>query len=204
MTRSSRPRTRVSVGWVMGRFGQNRRSPIMPVHAAPPGPARLGRHLARCSLTAAMLLVRLRPYLTVWGVPQDMKPLIRATIALAFAASALPALAADDTPVGKWKTIDDKTHEVKSIVEITENGGLLEGKVLQVLKSEHGPHPVCSECDGERKNKPIEGMTIMWGLKKDDGEWSGGQISDPARAKTSKARWSLAAAARRLTSQVKR
>jgi uncharacterized protein (DUF2147 family) len=112
-----------------------------------------------------------------------MKPLIRATFALAFAASALPALAANDTPVGKWKTIDDKTHEVKSIVEITENGGLLEGKVLQVLKSDSGPHPVCKECDGERKNKPIEGMTIMWGLKKDDGEWSGGQILDPAKGK---------------------
>ena len=112
-----------------------------------------------------------------------MKPLIRTAFALALAASALPALAANDTPVGKWKTIDDKTHEVKSIVEITENGGLLEGKVLQVLKSEHGPHPVCAKCDGERKNKPIEGMTIMWGLKKDGDEWSGGQILDPAKGK---------------------
>jgi uncharacterized protein (DUF2147 family) len=112
-----------------------------------------------------------------------MKPLIRTALALALAASALPALAANDTPVGKWKTIDDKTHEVKSIVEITENGGLLEGKVLQVLKSEHGPHPVCANCDGERKNKPIEGMTIMWGLKKDGDEWSGGQILDPAKGK---------------------
>lgn len=114
-----------------------------------------------------------------------MKPLIRATFALAFAASALPALAATDTPVGKWKTIDDETHQVKSIVEITENGGLLEGKVLQVLKPDdpNEVHPVCKKCDGERKNKPIEGMTIMWGLKKDDGEWSGGQILDPAKGK---------------------
>ncbi|NID14133.1 DUF2147 domain-containing protein [Luteibacter yeojuensis] len=112
-----------------------------------------------------------------------MKSLIRTTLALALAASALPVLAANDTPVGKWKTIDDKTHEVKSIVEISENGGLLEGKVVQVLKSEHGPHPVCAKCDGERKNKPIEGMTIMWGLKKDGDEWSGGQILDPAKGK---------------------
>src|SRR3954470_4051495 len=140
MTRSSRPRTRVSVGWVMGRFGQNRRSPIMPVRARPRRFTPGGRPLARCSLTTAALLVSLRPYLTVWGAPHHMKPLIRATFALALAASALPALAANDTPVGKWKTIDDKTQEVKSIVEITENGGLLEGKVLQVLKSEHGPH----------------------------------------------------------------
>jgi uncharacterized protein (DUF2147 family) len=114
-----------------------------------------------------------------------MKPLIRATFALAFAASALPALAANDTPVGKWKTIDDETHQVKSIVEITEEGGLLQGKVLQVLKPDdpNDLHPVCKKCDGERKNKPIEGMTIMWGLKKDDDEWSGGQILDPAKGK---------------------
>jgi uncharacterized protein (DUF2147 family) len=114
-----------------------------------------------------------------------MKPLIRATFALALAASALPALAANDTPVGKWKTIDDETHQVKSIVEITEEGGLLQGKVLQVLKPDdpNEVHPVCKKCDGERKNKPIEGMTIMWGLKKDDGEWSGGQILDPAKGK---------------------
>ena len=114
-----------------------------------------------------------------------MKPLIRATFALAFAASALPALAATDTPVGKWKTIDDDTHQVKSIVEITEEGGLLQGKVLQVLKPDdpNEVHPVCKKCDGERKDKPIEGMTIMWGLKKDGDEWSGGQILDPAKGK---------------------
>jgi uncharacterized protein (DUF2147 family) len=112
-----------------------------------------------------------------------MKPLIRSALALALVASAVPAFAATNSPVGKWKTIDDKTHEVKSIVEITENGGVLEGKVLQVLKSEHGPHPVCAECDGERKNKPIEGMTIIWGLKQDGDEWSGGQILDPAKGK---------------------
>lgn len=112
-----------------------------------------------------------------------MKHLIRTAAALAFATAALPALAATDSPVGKWKTIDDKTHEVKSIVEITENNGLLEGKVLQVLKSDKGPHPVCDECDGDRKNKPIEGMTIMWGLKKAGDEWSGGQILDPAKGK---------------------
>ncbi|MET0616619.1 MAG: DUF2147 domain-containing protein [Luteibacter sp.] len=127
-----------------------------------------------------------------------MKPLIRTAAALALIASALPAMAATESPVGKWKTIDDKTHEVKSIVEISENGGLLEGKVLQVLKSEHGPHPVCAECDGERKNKPIEGMTIMWGLKKDGDEWSGGQILDPAKGKIYKVTLKLEDGGRKL------
>lgn len=127
-----------------------------------------------------------------------MKPLFRTTLALALAASALPALAANDSPVGKWKTIDDKTNEVRSIVEITENGGMLEGKVLEVLKSEHGPHPVCAKCDGERKNKPIEGMTIMWGLKKDGDEWSGGQILDPAKGKIYKVELKLVEGGKKL------
>lgn len=112
-----------------------------------------------------------------------MKTLIRTTLALALVAGTLPAFAATDSPVGKWKTIDDKTHEVRSIVEITETNGTLEGKVLEVLKSDHGPHPKCTECDGERKNQPIEGMTIMWGLKKDGDQWSGGQILDPSKGK---------------------
>ena len=112
-----------------------------------------------------------------------MKTLIRTTLALALVAGTLPAFAAADSPVGKWKTIDDKTHEVRSIVEITETNGTLEGKVLEVLKSDHGPHPKCTECDGERKNQPIEGMTIMWGLKKDGDQWSGGQILDPSKGK---------------------
>lgn len=112
-----------------------------------------------------------------------MKNPIRTALALALVASAFPAMAAIDSPVGKWKTIDDKTHEVRSIVEITEHDGTLQGKVLEVLKSEHGPHPKCTECDGERRNQPIEGMTIMWGLKKDSDGWSGGQILDPSKGK---------------------
>lgn len=86
-------------------------------------------------------------------------------------------------PVGTWKTIDDKTGHAKSIIQITEQGGELSGKVVQVLESEQGPHPVCKPCEGERKDKPIEGMTIMWGVRKQGESWSGGQILDPENGK---------------------
>lgn len=127
-----------------------------------------------------------------------MKPLLRNAIAFAFIAGALPAFAANDTPVGKWKTIDDETHEVKSIVEVTENAGVLEAKVLQVLKSDQGPHPLCTKCPGERKDQPVEGMNIMWGLKKDGDEWSGGQILDPAKGKIYKVTLKLADGGKKL------
>lgn len=91
---------------------------------------------------------------------------------------------AQASPVGKWRTIDDKTGKVKSIVEITDAGnGTLQGKVLQVLESDKGPHPVCDACKGANHNKPIEGMVIAWGLRHEDGVWDGGKIMDPKNGK---------------------
>ena len=85
----------------------------------------------------------------------------------------------NDSPVGTWKTFDDKTGRAKSVVRITEQDGELSGKVLQVLESPQGPHPLCRPCEGERKDQPVEGMTILWGAKKDGASWGGGQILDP-------------------------
>jgi uncharacterized protein (DUF2147 family) len=113
-----------------------------------------------------------------------------ALFALAFAVAA-PALAADLTPVGTWTTIDDATGKPKSIVQITESNGTLEGKVLEVLQSEQGAHPICKECDGERKDKPVEGMVIIWGVSKDGDVWDGGKILDPKNGKTYKVKLTM-------------
>lgn len=99
--------------------------------------------------------------------------------------------AADDTPVGTWRQVDDATGKVKSIIQITDNSGQLQAKVLQVLISDDGPHPVCKKCDGERKDQPIEGMTIMWGVAKDGDVWDGGKILDPQSGTVYKVKLSL-------------
>ena len=105
-------------------------------------------------------------------------------IALLLFASPLAAFAQANSPVGHWRTIDDKTGKVKSVVEIYETAnGTLAGKVLQVLHSDKGPHPLCDACKGENHNKPIEGMVITWGLKQDGGTWEGGKILDPNNGK---------------------
>jgi uncharacterized protein (DUF2147 family) len=95
--------------------------------------------------------------------------------------------------VGRWKTIDDKTGQVKSIVEISQaSNGSLTGKVVEILKSDKGPNPVCDGCSGERKGKPIKGMTILWNLKPDGAnQWAGGTILDPANGKTYKSKAEL-------------
>ncbi len=113
-------------------------------------------------------------------------------LALPLMMAAMSASAADGA-VGRWKTIDDKTGKVKSIVEITQaTNGTLTGKVVDILHSDKGPNPVCDGCEGANKNKPVKGMTILWNLKADGANaWSGGTILDPANGKTYKSKVKL-------------
>lgn len=102
------------------------------------------------------------------------------------------------SPLGYWKTIDDETGIEKSLVllEKTKNNQIT-GKVVKILKLDEGGDPetkVCEKCHGKNRNKPIKGMTIMWGVKKespDDDEWDGGSILDPKSGSTYKVKFSL-------------
>ncbi len=107
--------------------------------------------------------------------------LLAAAVAALYAGS---AFAVDASPVGTWRTIDDETKKPKSIVEISEANGEVTGKIKELLQSDKGPNPVCDQCDGERKDKPVIGMTIIWGMKKDGDVWDGGTILDPKNGKT--------------------
>lgn len=110
----------------------------------------------------------------------------------AYATDETPAPGVHDTPVGTWTQVDDETGKPKSIIEIsTAPDGTLQAVVKQVLFSEQGPHPVCLKCEGPRHNQPVEGMTIMWGVKKDGDQWDGGQILDPKYGKTYKVKLEL-------------
>ena len=113
---------------------------------------------------------------------------------------ALPMAAfAQSSPEGRWKTIDDETGKVKSIVEISKAAnGTLQGKVVEVLSSDRGPNPTCDKCKGANKGKPIKGMTILWGLKPDGGEWTGGTVLDPSKGKTYKSKIELLDGGRKL------
>jgi len=110
--------------------------------------------------------------------------LLAGAFALAGIAATGAAHADTASPVGVWTTIDDATGKPKSTVEISEHDGELTGKVVEVLQSDQGPHPLCKLCEGERKDQPIEGMTIIWGMKKDGDTWEGGKILDPHTGKT--------------------
>ena len=82
------------------------------------------------------------------------------------------------TILGKWKTIDDKTGETKSVVEVYEINGKVFGKIIEIIDVTRR-NKKCEKCEGIDKNKPVLGLVIIKGLTKDDSEYNGGKILDP-------------------------
>ncbi len=85
------------------------------------------------------------------------------------------------SPVGVWKNLDDTDGKEKSHIEITERNGKLTGKVIKLLPGVEITK--CDACKGANKGKNIEGMTILWDLKKNGKSWENGQILDPKNGK---------------------
>lgn len=87
-----------------------------------------------------------------------------------------------NSPIGTWKTVDDKTGRVKSLVKIYEANGKLSGQVIEVYPEPgKDPDPVCDKCTGSLHNHKIKGLVIMWGFEKDGDQWTGGRIFDPQK-----------------------
>ncbi|MBS1197715.1 MAG: hypothetical protein H6R18_1500 [Proteobacteria bacterium] len=98
-------------------------------------------------------------------------------------------VAADESPIGIWKTIDDETNMPKSLVQISMVEGELQGKVIRLFRRpSEEQNPLCDQCEEARHNQPIIGMTILWGLKADGEYFAGGKILDPKNGKIYKAR----------------
>jgi uncharacterized protein (DUF2147 family) len=98
---------------------------------------------------------------------------------------------AQATPAGLWKTIDDETKKERSLIRVTESGGVFTGKLEKLLDTTAKPDAVCDKCSDERKEKPIVGMTLIKGVKQnadDKAKWDGGEILDPNNGKTYRVR----------------
>lgn len=107
--------------------------------------------------------------------------------------AAIPAQADPTTPVGLWKTIDDDTNAERSLVEIAMIDGELRGRIVRIYyRPDEKPDPVCEACSGDLKDKPVIGMTFLWGLRRDGDGWAGGSILDPKNGKVYNAKLSFA------------
>lgn len=111
-------------------------------------------------------------------------------IAIALLGLAGGAFAQAASPVGLWKTIDDETGKEKSLVRVSEAGGVFTGTIEKLLDPSR-QDAKCDKCTDDRKDQPIAGMTIIKNVKQNAGDaalWDGGEILDPNNGKTYKVR----------------
>jgi len=112
------------------------------------------------------------------------KKIISIVLVTVFALMSLTAQA-QETPVGLWKNIDDVTGKPKGLIRITEKNGEFSGTIEKLFRAPNEEqNPLCTKCEGAEKDKPILGMTILTGLKKEGDEYSGGTILDPNNGKS--------------------
>ncbi len=113
-----------------------------------------------------------------------MKPTRWTMVAAALFAMQASAFA-QATPVGLWKTIDDETKQEKSLVRISDAGGVLTGKVEKIADPTK-QDAKCDKCTDERKDKAIVGMTMIRNVRQnadDKDTWEEGDILDPNNGK---------------------
>jgi uncharacterized protein (DUF2147 family) len=128
-----------------------------------------------------------------------MKTVVSALTFLLLLGIATAAPADINSPAGLWKTIDDKTGKERSLVRISENNGVFEGRIEKIFDQPgDDPSHLCKLCEGERKDQPIIGMNFLWGLKKDGNQYAGGQILDPNNGKIYRAKMKLIEGGRKL------
>ena len=121
-----------------------------------------------------------------------------ACLAIGFVASSvLLPVWAQATPVGLWRSIDDKTGQAKAEIRIKANAaGVLTGAVEKSLAP--SDQPLCSACPDDRKDQPKLGLEIIRGVTKaevkadvkaeDKPVWDGGTIIDPDNGRIYKLR----------------
>ena len=105
-----------------------------------------------------------------------------------------------DPVIGQWKTIDDKTNAVKSIISLQVVNDQLQGTIVKTFPTPgEKPITICDLCKDNRKGAPLIGMVIMSGLKaQSPGVWSGGEILDPKEGETYKVKITASADGKKL------
>ncbi len=103
---------------------------------------------------------------------------VRRRLVLAWLLLSAPAHADTASPLGDWRTFDDRTGHERGLVRIYETNDGLAARILGTIDPAEGQH-VCEKCTDDRKNKPIIGLEILRGMHRDGDGWSGGRILDP-------------------------
>ena len=101
-----------------------------------------------------------------------------------------PALGAETSPAGLWKTFDDRTHKARGTVRIYEENGVFFGRIESSFNPEEETER-CGKCAGDRKDAPIIGLVFLRGMTRHGSEYDGGDVLDPESGYIYRCRFAL-------------
>ena len=127
--------------------------------------------------------------------------LMKGLMSMSLALSSLMAFAA--TPEGFWKSIDDRTGEQLSIIELKKKpDNTYTGTIVYRYPVPGGAVLTnCVKCPEPFKNKPILGLQIAWGLKEDPkkpNQYIDGRVLEPKTGNIYKGKAQLSADGKRM------
>jgi len=119
-------------------------------------------------------------------------------VLLCLSAAGLRAADSASTPVGRWRTFDDKiAGKAKAIIVLYEEKGLLFGRVETLVDPD--AVKICDKCSDERKGQAVTGMVVVRRMKKDATSTTEATSSTPRTGRCTAARcasWTRAGSSR--------
>ncbi|MEN8319423.1 DUF2147 domain-containing protein [Acinetobacter junii] len=127
--------------------------------------------------------------------------LMKGLMGMSLALCSLMTFAA--TPEGFWKSIDDRTGEQLSIIEVKKKpDNTYTGTIVYRYPVPGGAVLTnCVKCPEPFKNKPILGLQIAWGLKEDPkkpNQYIDGRVLEPKTGNIYKGKAQLSADGKRM------
>jgi uncharacterized protein (DUF2147 family) len=94
--------------------------------------------------------------------------------------AAAPLRAAEPTAAGLWEQVDDKTGKAESWFKIVERNGVYEGGIVKIFfKPGEDENWTCDRCEGADRGKPVLGLTMIKGMRRNGLSYENGTILDP-------------------------
>jgi uncharacterized protein (DUF2147 family) len=107
-------------------------------------------------------------------------------------AATLPLRAADQSAVGLWEQVDEKSGKPESWFRIAEKNGIYEGTIVKMfLKPGEDPNWTCDKCEGDERGKPVLGLALIKGMHRNGNLYESGTIMDPRDGSVYKAKMTL-------------
>jgi uncharacterized protein (DUF2147 family) len=112
--------------------------------------------------------------------------IVNAVLLIAASSTSLLAQPRTPTAAGLWEKLDS-SGQPEAEFQIMDCNGLYQGKIVKIFPrpGEEDPSTFrCTECEGEQKDAPVVGLTLVKGMRREGLDYRDGTILDPRDGST--------------------